>query len=167
MIASTCCEVPTVGWISLKRTHATRSYSGHGYRGPACYLMIRDSVARRMTLRSVDATLPLTIRLITIRALGEPGTYDTRVSICTGISSKLHCSAVSLVPMPLVSNIPASSYNTYRYLPIPLYYLPPPYYSYFLLSSYSTSLTDLCYLPPPPPQLLLAILPTSRSASTS
>ena len=114
-------------------------------------------------LRSVDATLPLTIRLITIRATDEPGTYDARASICTGISSKLHCSAVSLVPMPLVSPNSASSYNTYWYTPIPLYYLPPPsYYSYFLLflllltsynrpqlpsvSSASTTLINLTYI---------------------
>ena len=93
-----------------------------------------DSVARRMIFRNVDVTLPLTIRLLTIRASSGSVHNDTCVSIWTGIASKLHCSAVSLVPMPLVSNIPASSYNTYRYTP-PLSpyttYPPPSYYSYF------------------------------------
>ena len=69
---STCTEVPTVGWMCLKRTHARCHYSG-AMTGDQ--LVVRgscDSVARRMIFRNVDATLPLTIRLITIRATDEP-----------------------------------------------------------------------------------------------
>ena len=135
MTAATCCEVPTVGWINLKRTHARCHYSGamtgdqlvvgciswfgcEANEPPKCW---RYTAAARLELS-------------TIRATDEPGTYDARASICTGISSKLHCSAVSLEPMPLVSSIPSSSYTTYRSTPLPLYYLPPPsYYSYYLL----------------------------------
>ena len=87
---------------------------------------------------------------------------DTRVSTWSGISSKLHCSAVSLVPMPLVSLIPSLLYPRIGVPLTPLYYLPPPTTAILLFLTSSTSLTDLCYLPPPPPQLLLSILPLTR-----
>ena len=110
----------------MKRTHATRPCSRYGYRGPAnCWMDRVILLMRRMTLRSVDVTLPLTIRLITIRALGEPGTYDARASICTGISSKLHCSAVSLeldaagVNSSLLPRIPHTGAPHYPYTTYP------------------------------------------------
>ena len=167
MVASTYREVPTVGWIGLKRTHAIRPYSGYGYRGPACCKRILWFGCEANDLRNVKVTLPLTIRLITIRATDEPGTYDARASICTGISSKLHCSAVSLVPMPLVSPQSASSYTSTGTPPIPLYYLPPPLLLQLLSSSFSSfpSLRDLSYHSPSTPHLLLSILPLTRYTS--
>ena len=93
-------------------------------------------------LRSVDVTLPLTIRLITIRATDEPGTYDARASICTGISSKLHCSAVSLeldaagVNSSLLPRIPHTGAPHYPYTTYP----PPTTatsYSFLLLQLFS------------------------------
>ena len=170
MVASTCCEVPTVGWSGLKRTDATRPYSWHGYSGPACYLRILWFLRGEWSPKCRSYTAAARLELSTIRATDEPGTYDARASICTGISSKLHCSAVSLVPMPLVSLIPSSLYPRIGVPMSPLsLILPTPpttatsYSFYFLLPL--ISFTDLSYLPPPPPLLLFSTLPLTRYTS--
>jgi len=146
MTASTCTEVPTVGWMCLKRTDATRPYSGYGYSGPASCLMDLVILLKRRMISEV-----LTLHCRWQSGLSRSGLRmnllhnDTRVSIWSGISSKLHCSAVSLELDAAGVKHPCFlvQYVQVHPPPIPLYYLPPPSYYSTTTALFLTSSTSL------------------------
>ena len=171
MTASTCTEVPTVGWMCLKRTDATRPYSGYGYSGPASCLMDLVILLKR---RMISEVLTLHCRwqsglsrsglwVNLVHTMRELLSVPVLVRSCTVALfhwNRCRWCQTSLLPRTIRTGTSLSPYTTYPPPPTTLLQL-----SFLLLHLFP--LIDLMLLPSPPPQLLLTTLPLRRYTSHS